>query len=212
LTQVCNGLSYAHGKGIIHQDIKPANIFVQDNGAVKIVDFGLACPAGSEDSMGLSGTPYYMAPEQIEGEKVDARADMYCLGITAFEMAAGQLPFSYKNVAEVLRAHCEGQMPDPRLLNADLPQEFCDFISRATRKNPEDRFQSMSEALECLRPLEEKIGLQRVPKKTEARKAMNLFMFYQDEKQKEVNRLIEKFGKDIRELGLEMRVAYFDDF
>lgn len=211
LVQVCNGLSYAHTAGIIHQDIKPANIFVQDNDVAKIVDFGLACPTGSEDSMGFAGTPHYMAPEQIEGDPVDARTDIYCLGITAFEMATGQRPFADKDVQQLLQSHCEAPMPDPRGLNPDLPDDFCTFVSRATQKLPDERYQSVAEALEDLTPLAERIGLGKAPHQAAKRRAMNLFMLYQDENLKEVNRAVENFEKELQRLGLEMRVAHFED-
>ncbi len=93
--QVCLGLEYAHKHGIIHQDINPNNIFIQSDGQAKIIDFGLACPTGHLDCNFLfPGTIYYIAPEQIKGDAVDERTDIYALGITVYEMLAGTETFS----------------------------------------------------------------------------------------------------------------------
>ncbi len=124
LTQVCSGLDYAHKQGIVHQDVKPGNIFVQKGDRVKIVDFGLACPIGG-CSPDFPGTAFYMAPEQIEGEPVDPRTDIYSLGIMAYEMATGRRPFP-DDVCEVFRAHITGAhtgpaSPQPRFTRGILP-------------------------------------------------------------------------------------------
>jgi serine/threonine protein kinase len=101
LLQVCNGLSYAHDQGIVHQDIKPANLFIQSDGMARIVDFGLSCPRGTIDCS-LPGTVYYMSPEQVLGESVDERTDIYSLGILAYEMVSGQRPYPEDNLYDLM--------------------------------------------------------------------------------------------------------------
>ena len=158
LIQVCAALGYAHKQGIVHQDIKPGNIFIQADDRAKIVDFGLASPRGASDP-NLPGTVFYMAPEQIEGESVDERTDVYCLGITAFEMITGQRPFPEDDITKVMDSHLHQDVPDVRTLVPDLPDELNSFITRATQRNPAARHQSMLQALHDLEPLAEKMGL-----------------------------------------------------
>lgn len=155
LLQICDALCYSHEQGIIHQDIKPANIFVQPNGRVKIVDFGLACTSGTADP-GLPGTVCYMSPEQIEGDPVDERTDIYSLGITAFEMITGHRPFPQDDITKILDSEHRGDLLDIRILIPDLPDELHDFVMRATSKAPTARYQSVSEALHDLEPLANK--------------------------------------------------------
>lgn len=88
LEQICNGLHIAHSNGIFHQDIKPGNIFILPNEKVKILDFGLACPNGSENF--LVGTPFYMSPEQVQCVPVDQRSDIYSLGLVVYRMLTGK--------------------------------------------------------------------------------------------------------------------------
>ncbi len=117
LLQICDALAYAHERGIIHRDINPSNIIVQPNDQIKILDFGLACPAGTED-FSNPGHALYVAPEQIEGEPVDARTDIYAVGITAF-----QLPGHYsQSVLDqyVGCGHCQPESGRFRLEPGDL--------------------------------------------------------------------------------------------
>lgn len=209
LTQIAAALDYAHGKGVVHQDVKPGNIFVQENDRVKIVDFGLATPIGgcSDD---LPGTPYYMAPEQIEGDPVDARTDIYSLGITAYEMATGKLPFP-DDICQVLEYHITKDTPDPRQLNPDLPEEFALFVKTATEKTGDARFQNMSEVLSALNSMAKSAGFQETREPLKKRRMKSLYMFYDKEQEPDMARILDEFGQKLRDVGAELRLASFDD-
>jgi serine/threonine protein kinase len=209
LLQVCSGLSYAHDQGIVHQDIKPANIFIQLDGRTKIVDFGLSCPPGSIDCS-LPGTIYYMSPEQIEGETVDERTDIYSFGIMAYEMLTGQMPYPEEDPMKVMELHLREDVPDPRALVPDLPYELSYFIKRATQKNPSARFKSVWEITRDLQPLADKLGIERRPQTDKRRKMMNLFLFYQDEQQLVLNKLLEEFNSQVKDIGAELKVTTVD--
>ena len=211
LLQVCRGLAYAHENGIVHQDIKPANIFLQAGNKAKIVDFGLACPTGTEDESDLPGTPYYMAPEQIEGESVDQRTDIYSLGITAFEMATGRRPFENLPVQEILRCHKEEPIPDLQTYNPNLPVQFCELVQKATMKDPKDRYQTVAELLNQLSLLSDVSGMQHEAQRVTNRRLMNVFISFPPEKQGDINRLMEELGFKLARLGLNIQVHELED-
>jgi serine/threonine protein kinase len=152
LLQICSGLAYSHEQGLIHQGIKPTNIFIQPNDQVKLIDFGLAFPRGALDSS-LGKTIQYMSPEQIEGDRIDERTDIYSLGITAFEMTTGQRPFPDDDMDEFLKIHSTQEIPDPRSLRPDLPDEFSRFVIQATQKSPDKRYGNIAEIINDLKPL-----------------------------------------------------------
>jgi serine/threonine protein kinase len=210
LMQTCAGLAYAHEHGIVHQDIKPANIFVQPDDQVKIVDFGLACSPGDIDCS-LRGTIFYASPEAIDGEPVDERADIYALGITAFEMITGHRPFPEDNITKMINSRLNDDIPDPRTFIPDLPDELYKFIIRATQRNPADRYKNISQPLLDLEPLAGKLNVKRQPRLREQRNVMNLFLFYQDQHDLVLKRLVEKFSHELKEIGAELRAAEFKD-
>ncbi len=152
LYQICDALSYAHSRGIIHRDINPANIIIQPNNQLKILDFGLACPAGTEDFTGM-GTAHYMAPEQINGEPLDPRTDIYAVGITAFEMVTGARPFPENDLRALRELHRTCDIPDPKTLVEQVPEDLRQFILQAARCDPNQRYRNMEAAMDRLRPM-----------------------------------------------------------
>jgi serine/threonine-protein kinase len=151
LGQLCDALNCAHERGVVHRDLKPDNVFVlRRRGApfVKLLDFGIAklrdAPAGSQTAAGMIvGTPEYMAPEQCDNRAVDARTDVYALGVMAYQMLTGVLPFS-GSIAQLLVAHLQEAPRPPRSVNGLLPPSLDEAILKAMRKRPEDRFADMA--------------------------------------------------------------------
>jgi hypothetical protein len=210
ILQICSGLEYAHKQGIVHQDIKPGNIFISPDGSAKIVDFGLACPRGSID-FDLPGTVFYMAPEQIQGDPVDERTDVYLLGITAYEMLTGRRPFPEENLSKLMDLHLHEDAPDPRLSNPDLPDEIASFLSMSIRRNPAERLHDIPAVTALLQPLADRIGVKCGPRQTAKRKMMGLFLFYQEGDTLELKRLVDKFSREIAESGAQLRITQVDD-
>jgi serine/threonine protein kinase len=160
LLQACSGLKIAHDHGTVHQDINPRNLFILPNDTVKIIDFGFACPRGAENF--LTGTPYYMAPEQVECLPVDERTDIYCLGITAFEMVSGKRPYPDKDGWTVMEMHVNQDIQDPAEIVSNLPEALREFIIKACARDPNSRFQSAAEALGILESLTSEINLKQM--------------------------------------------------
>mgnify|MGYP002629286299 CR=1 FL=1 len=146
--EIALALAYSHSRDLLHRDIKPSNVFLTEDRRVKILDFGIAVSAEGSESAGghLLGTPYYMAPEQILGQRLDGRADLYALGIMAYELCTHEVPFDAETLDDLLRLHLGAPMPDPRVLEPDIPDDLVQFIETATAKKPADRFESCGEA------------------------------------------------------------------
>lgn len=150
LRYTASALAYAHRKGIVHRDVKPSNIFLDADGTVKLMDFGIAAVDGVEDKMTRDrgiylGTPVYSSPEHAMGKQVDGRSDIYSLGIVAYEMLTGMLPFDDENIQTVLRDQIERELPSPRTYVPDIPDDLYNFIYKACAKNPNDRYQTCDE-------------------------------------------------------------------
>jgi CRP-like cAMP-binding protein len=143
LRQVSAALAYAHSRGFAHRDVKPANVAIDDNGHVKLMDFGLAMPiekdAHGKKSKTVDGTPHYIAPETAVGKPIDGRVDIYALGVMAFEMVTGRLPFEADNPVDLLKAHVWNTPPDVLEFCPDLPAGLVEFIRGAMIKDPEKR-------------------------------------------------------------------------
>jgi tetratricopeptide (TPR) repeat protein len=150
LGQLCEALAYAHDKKIVHRDVKTANAMWTRDRKAKIMDFGLARVVEEvrNHTTVVSGTPYYMSPEQTLGKNVDHRTDIYSLGVTVFELATGTLPFREGNLPY---HHVHTPPPDPRERVPDLPDTIAAIILRCLRKDPADRYASVREILAELR-------------------------------------------------------------
>jgi serine/threonine protein kinase len=150
--QIATGLQYAHEEGIVHRDIKTANLFFTKKKVVKIMDFGLAKMAEEvrRSTTVIGGTPYYMAPEQSAGEHVDQRADLYALGVTFFELLTGTLPFKDGDVAF---QHRHTRPPDPRGRAEGIPDALAELVLQLMEKHPEDRVRSAAAVCERLQSI-----------------------------------------------------------
>lgn len=151
--QICDGLAEAHRARVVHRDIKPGNIVIDKSGNAKIMDFGLAWSAdedGRTNQGGMAGTPAYMSPEQVEGEAVDPRTDIYSLGIIIFEMLTGRLPFHAVNALDMALKHRTEIPLDPKYLNPDIPDELSRIVLRCLEKDKNKRVQTAEELLTAL--------------------------------------------------------------
>jgi len=155
--QIATGLEYAHEEGIVHRDIKTANLFFTKKKVVKIMDFGLAKMTEEvrRATTVIGGTPYYMAPEQSAGERVDHRADLYALGVTFYELLTGRVPFREGDVAF---HHRHTQPPDPRDTVAEIPEALSQLVLKLIEKRPDDRVQSAKAVCEELQRIAESLG------------------------------------------------------
>ena len=157
--QLCRALEVAHAEGVIHRDIKPQNMVVEPNGFLKVMDFGIARLANPPKGKGLTeagmsiGTPDYMSPEQLSGLELDARADLYAAGVVLFECVTGRVPFEAETTWALVAKHLEEQAPDPRSLNAEVPEGLAKVILKAMAKAPGDRYSTASEMHDALAAL-----------------------------------------------------------
>lgn len=153
IDKILSGLEYAHRVGIVHRDMKPANVMVTDLGGVKIMDFGIARVRGAEHMTidgALMGTPAYMAPEQVLGHEIDGRADLYAVGVMFYRLLAGALPFAADTAIGMLQRQITDLPTALHVHRTDLP-DWCEtIVKKALAKSPDDRFQTAGELREAL--------------------------------------------------------------
>jgi serine/threonine protein kinase/DNA-binding LacI/PurR family transcriptional regulator len=155
-SQLGRGLAYAHSKGIIHRDLKPANVLFSSTGDAYLTDFGLAKWVEGTSALTQSGkivgTPAYMAPEQLRGEPIDQRADIYSMGIILYQMVTGELPFDSDSgdVVSIIYQHLEKEPPLPHLLNPEVPPAVEAVIMKALSKDPAQRYQHILQMVDDL--------------------------------------------------------------
>jgi serine/threonine-protein kinase len=145
---VCSALAAAHARGIIHRDIKPANIMITPDGGVKVMDFGIARAVTSEaitQTAAVVGTAQYISPEQAQATGVDARTDLYSLGVCLYEMLAGRVPFTGNTPVAIAYQHVRDDPPPLRQFNPDVPADLESVTMKAMAKNPDNRYQTAVE-------------------------------------------------------------------
>lgn len=174
LAPIARALQHAHQQRIVHRDVKPENILINDSNQPMLSDFGILKLVDLEESHGLTGTgkivgtPAYMSPEQIRGREVDGRADMYSLGIVFFEMIAGRKPYSANTPIELSMQHLHDPIPKAKQFVRDLPPEVDQILTKSLAKNPEDRYPNMSAFAQAL----EKLSGTKLGTTTSERRAM----------------------------------------
>jgi ligand-binding sensor domain-containing protein len=155
LTQIADALQYAHDHGVVHRDVKTSNVLIGEGQVCYLTDFGIAkLAAGSAHFTGTGsviGTPAYMSPEQCNGLPVDARSDIYSLGIVLYEMLTGALPFEAETPVAVVLKQINEPLPPPRALNPGIPEAVEKVVFRALAKDPDDRYQSAKDFAGALR-------------------------------------------------------------
>ncbi|MGA7160785.1 MAG: serine/threonine-protein kinase, partial [Bacteroidota bacterium] len=154
--QIAEALQEAHSKGIIHRDIKSENIMVNSKNQIKVMDFGLAKLKGSlklTKTSSTVGTLAYMSPEQIQGIEADIRSDIFSFGVVLFEMATGKTPFRGEHEAAMMYSIVNEEPEDAAKHRNDIPSELLHILKKSLEKDPDDRYQSMSEIIVDLRRL-----------------------------------------------------------
>ncbi len=162
VVELGEALMHAHSLGIIHRDIKPENVMVRKDGALKLMDFGVAQVVDLERMTvtgQILGSPAYMAPEVLDGRTLDFRSDVFSVGVMLYQMATGTLPFSGKNPHEVLRRVSEGKFADPRTVNRLVSDQLARVIARSLARKPEDRYPSVEAMITELRSYAADAGL-----------------------------------------------------
>jgi serine/threonine-protein kinase len=154
IMKVADALDYAHGQKVVHRDIKPANIiYDKKTGVLKVTDFGVACLTDtSKTKTGtILGSPSYMSPEQLAGKKVDGRSDLFSLGVTMYQLLAGELPFIGESLASLMYKIANEKHPDIRMFRPDLPACIAKIINKLLQKDIDRRFQSGSQIVSAIR-------------------------------------------------------------
>jgi eukaryotic-like serine/threonine-protein kinase len=155
--QILSALQYAHAHGVIHRDIKPSNVMVNQDGAAKLLDFGLALASTPDARLtspnSLMGSVHYISPEHIRGVEVDARSDLYAFGVVLYELTTGKMPIEGKGVPEIIHGHLTVVPKSPKELNPSIPDVLAAAILQSLKKDPAERQQSAAELLGQLQGL-----------------------------------------------------------
>jgi serine/threonine-protein kinase len=181
IAKIADGMAHCHDMGIVHRDLKPENILIKDDGQPVILDFGLALTKNAHrvtyaNLSSTAGTPGYMAPEQVEGQRGDQRTDLYALGIMLFELLTGRVPFDGDNPMAVMAMHLKGGIPRLDREVTGVSPQLAAVAATALQRNPEDRQVDLHAFLHDLTHLEEVDTriLDRVQEPSQASKVMSL--------------------------------------
>ncbi len=161
-TACCEALSYAHGQGLVHRDVKPANVLFTDEGEAKLSDFGIAAAAGESgltDDGRVLGSAHYIAPEQAQGAPAGPLSDIYSLGVTLYEAMTGRLPFDGDTAADIAAQHLREAPPSPRSINEDIPPAAEYVVMKAMSRDPQRRYRSAEEMQTDIQKLERGMDL-----------------------------------------------------
>lgn len=151
-----DALEHAHKQGAVHRDVKPGNIFITEEGGVKVTDFGIALAASQSPITAtgdIIGTPFYLSPEQVDGDQATPSSDIYSLGCVLYQLVTGVPPYTGTNSLAIALAHREEPVPDMHRDHPHIPKEIADVVHRAMAKDPSDRYASASEMAEALRAM-----------------------------------------------------------
>ena len=159
VSETALALDYAHKQGVIHRDVKPANIMLLKDGQIKVTDFGIAKAVSSSQTKSgiVLGTPNYMSPEQINGHEIDGRSDIFSLAVVFFELLTGQLPFHGKNLTNLFYQITQAKHPSPREINPKVPKPVEQILDKALAKDPARRFLTGADLAKYLRAMINKI-------------------------------------------------------
>ena len=146
---IATALAFAHSRGVVHRDVKPGNVLITPTGVVKVADFGIARAGDPEERLtrtgSVLGTATYFSPEQASGQAIDARSDIYSLGVVLYEMLAGRPPFVGDNPVSIAYQHVRESPPPPSAFNPDVPPDLSQVVAKAMAKNPANRYRSAEE-------------------------------------------------------------------
>jgi serine/threonine protein kinase len=159
--QIAKGLGFAHRARIVHADVKPQNLLLTQNDIVKITDFGIAQAFSdtqpAQRASVVWGSPHYFAPEQAQGEKPTAAADVYSIGVVMFEMLTGRLPYTGTSQQDLAMAHIQAPIPDVREFNPNVPAELADIVKKVMSKKANDRYSEAGQLESVLRNLQDRL-------------------------------------------------------
>jgi serine/threonine protein kinase len=177
ILQICDVLEYVHKHEVVHRDLKPENVMIDDQGRIKLIDFGIAGAAGARrltfaNFSKTMGTPDYISPEQVKGKRGDVRSDIYALGVMLYEMSTGALPFSGPNPFAVMNSRLLNSPIPPRELNPEISPQLQEIIYRALEREPKNRYPSVRELAWDLRH-QETVGVADRPELHDWKKQRN---------------------------------------